>query len=162
MAKPPLSRFEQLTRDALRASQNAPNRAQAILGGQTPSRASMPHPEALAEVAGRQLPGANRTEALYAAELHRRLIAGEVAEWWWQPLSLRLSYLKDGRGDYYRPDFMVQLASGHIEIHETKGFMEDDARTKLKAACALYPFAFIVIRRVRGAWELIRFQGSFP
>ncbi len=40
-----------------------------------------------------------------------------------------------------------QLAGREIEIHETKGFWEEDARIKFKVAAATYPFRFIGVTR---------------
>jgi hypothetical protein len=40
-----------------------------------------------------------------------------------------------------------QLARREIEIHETKGFWEEDARIKFKVAAATYPFRFIGVTR---------------
>ncbi len=59
----------------------------------------------------------------------------------------------------YTPDFHVLTRSGEIEIHEVKGFMEDDAWVKLKVAAEqfqMYRF-FKATRRAKkhgGGWEV--------
>lgn len=150
-----MNRFKTLTEAAL-AAQKGDTRAHQIFAPRPGN------PPASAMVAGRELVGANKTEAAYGTELQRRFVAGEIAEWWWQPFSLRLCFMKGAVGDYYRPDFMVQLMDGSLQIHETKGFMQDDARTKLKMAAAIYPFRFILVKRDRGAWAYTPFLASLP
>ena len=45
---------------------------------------------------------------------------------------------------------------GTMEIHETKGHWEDDARVKIKVAATLFPFRFFAITQGRkekkGQW----------
>lgn len=49
------------------------------------------------------------------------------------------------------------LATGELEMHEVKGFWEDDARVKIKVAASFYPFSFIAARpkpkEEGGGWE---------
>lgn len=78
----------------------------------------------------------NRLEQRYADRLTDLARIGEVAWWRAKPFSIRLSCSRN----FYRPDFLVQLADGTLEIHETKGFMEEDALQKLKEVRGLYPF----------------------
>ena len=42
---------------------------------------------------------------------------------------------------------MVLTADGVLEIHETKGFMQDDANVKLKVAACSFPFVFRLVKR---------------
>lgn len=109
-----------------------------------------------------RMPGANDLEVAYGAFLDHQKAMGEVLEWYWQPMSLRLTFLEDGRGDFYRPDFLVVTSTREIQIHETKGFMQDDARTKLKVAAALYPFRFVLVQRKGGVWERTRYVAALP
>jgi hypothetical protein len=37
-------------------------------------------------------------------------------------------------------------ASGLMEMHEVKGFWQDDARAKIKIAADIFPFRFIAIK----------------
>ena len=44
------------------------------------------------------------------------------------------------RGErFYKPDFIVTLLDGSIEIHETKGWMDSKSATKLKRMAKYYP-----------------------
>ena len=94
----------------------------------------------------------NKTEADYAAMLEARKRAGEIAWYAFEGVKLRLA-----DATFYSPDFAVMLTAGQLEMHEVKGFWQDDARVKIKVAASLYPFAFYAIRKVRGAWEVEAF-----
>lgn len=95
--------------------------------------------------------GMNRLEAEYAQILEDRKRKGEIAEWMYDAISLRLA-----RSTFYHPDFLVMLPDGTLEIHETKGFMRDDAAVKLKTAAALFPFLtfFLVTKPRGGGWSI--------
>jgi len=46
-------------------------------------------------------------------------------------------------------------SDGLLEMHEVKGFMQDDANVKLKVAASLYPFVFKIIRKGKaGIWNI--------
>jgi hypothetical protein len=94
----------------------------------------------------------NRTEAAYAAVLEQRMRAGEVLWYAFEPLKLRLA-----DRTYYSPDFAVMGADRVLEMHEVKGFWRDDARVKIKVAAAAFPFRFVAVQRVKGAWTYERF-----
>ena len=92
----------------------------------------------------------NRTEAAYAVLLEVRRRAGEVAEYHYEALTLKLA--DDTR---YTPDFFVVLADGVCELHEVKGFMRDDARVKVRVAARLFPFRFRVARHSKATgWQI--------
>jgi hypothetical protein len=91
----------------------------------------------------------NRTEAKYAAELELQRAAGTVAWWKFEGIKLRLA-----DGCFYSPDFAVMLADGVMEMHEIKGYWEDDARVKIKVASAMYPFRFVALTAKRGTWQI--------
>jgi hypothetical protein len=62
-----------------------------------------------------------------------------------QCINLRL-----GTKCFYRPDFLVCGPNGRMQVHETKGFMRDDARVKIIAAATMYPvFDFFLIRKAK-------------
>ena len=48
-----------------------------------------------------------------------------------------------------------------MEMHEVKGFWQDDARAKIKIAAGQYPFRFIAVRvkakKDGGDWEVEEF-----
>jgi hypothetical protein len=98
----------------------------------------------------------NRTEEAYAQNLEQLRVAGFLAWWKFEAIKLRLA-----DNTFYSPDFAVMLATGEIEMHEVKGFWEDDARVKIKVAASLYPFSFIAVRpkpkKHGGGWETEQF-----
>ncbi len=96
--------------------------------------------------------GMNRLETASELVLRARQQAGEVAWYRYEGIKLRLA-----DKTFYTPDFAVMLADGSLEMHETKGYWEDDARVKIKIAAETYPFRFVGIRRVKGAWEIEEF-----
>lgn len=102
----------------------------------------------------------NATESAYAQVLQGRLLAGQVAAYWFEGIKLRL-----GLNLWFTPDFLVQMADRTVEVHEVKatwrggrhagkaGFRED-ARVKIKAAAHQYPlFRFIAVRLDRSEWH---------
>lgn len=92
----------------------------------------------------------NKTEAAYADYLAARRDAGEVLWFRFEGLKLRLA-----DRTFYTPDFGVIVAGGALELHEVKGFMEEDAAVKLKSAVSQYPFVVRVVRRARGGdWDI--------
>lgn len=100
---------------------------------------------------GRMKAGAmNKTEQAYATTLEMRRAAGEVAWFKFEGLKFRLA-----DNTFFTGDFAVMLADGSLEIHEVKGFMLDDANVKIKVAAAMYPFAFKVIRKGKGAQWIV-------
>jgi hypothetical protein len=98
----------------------------------------------------------NKTEAAYAATLDARRYAGEVAWFKFEGVKLRLA-----DNTFYTPDFAVMLADGALEMHEVKGFWQDDARAKIKVAADLYPIRFIAVRvkkkKEGGGWHVEEF-----
>lgn len=94
----------------------------------------------------------NRMEAEYASMLEARKHAGEIAWYGFEAVKLRLA-----DSTFYSPDFAVMLSNGQMELHEVKGFWQDDARVKIKVAAALFPFAFFGIEKRRGAWVVEAF-----
>lgn len=106
---------------------------------------------------GRLKAGAkNKTEQAYDDHLRLRQLAGEVVWYRFEGIKLRLA-----DGTFYSPDFAVMVASGQLEIHEVKGFWQDDARVKIKVAADLYPFRFIAVtakaKRDGGGWQVEEF-----
>lgn len=94
----------------------------------------------------------NKTEQAYAAHLALLQRAGEIADYRFEPLKLRLA-----DKTFYTPDFAVVRADC-LELHEVKGFWEDDARVKIKVAAAQYPwFRFVAVQRKRQQWVMEEF-----
>jgi isocitrate dehydrogenase kinase/phosphatase len=93
----------------------------------------------------------NNTEAAYAALLTLRKQSGEVAEFYFERVTLKLA--DDTR---YTPDFLVIGSDELITFVEVKGFLRDDARVKFKVAADQYPWAkFLMVRKVKGGWETL-------
>lgn len=92
--------------------------------------------------------GMNKLEADYAMQLEMRKRVGQILWYEYEAVKLRLA-----DNTFYTPDFMVMLANGELEIHETKSHWEDDARVKIKVAADKFPFRFIAMTRVKGQWK---------
>lgn len=99
----------------------------------------------------RPAPGTmNKMEARYAAFLELQRRNNLLAAWWYESMKFRLA-----DRTWYTPDFMVQRNDGLMEIHETKGFMEEDANVKIKVQSELYwLFPVFLVREVRGNFTL--------
>jgi hypothetical protein len=95
----------------------------------------------------------NRTEAAYAEHLKQQERVGEVVWFKFEALKFRLA-----DSTFYTPDFAVLPASGYLEMHEVKGFWQDDARVKIKVAASIYPFRFVAITKKKGAWQREEFS----
>jgi hypothetical protein len=53
----------------------------------------------------------------------------------------------------YTPDFIALNLDGELIAYETKGFMRDDAKVKLKVAARMFSFVgFVLVERKAGAW----------
>lgn len=94
----------------------------------------------------------NKTEQAYEALLKEWQHLGIVAWFKFEGVKLRLA-----DNTFYTPDFAVMLANGQMELHEVKGFWQDDARAKIKIAADMYPFRFLAVRpkakKDGGGWE---------
>jgi len=98
----------------------------------------------------------NKTEADYQIYLENRKSLGIIAWFKFEGIKLRLA-----DNTFYTPDFAVMLATGHMELHEVKGFWTDDARVKTKVAASLYPFQIIAVtkqtKKAGGGWDFEKF-----
>lgn len=98
---------------------------------------------------GRHRPGVmNRLESKYAAKLESDKNTGHVQWYAFEAIKLKLA-----DKTYLTPDFLVMTNDGYLECHEVKGFMYDDAAVKLKVAANKFPFKFVLIKQLRGAWD---------
>lgn len=99
----------------------------------------------------------NKTEAAYERHLEGLKHAGEVAWFKFEGVKLRLA-----DNTFYTPDYAVMLAGGQMEMHEVKGFWQDDARAKIKIAADLYPFRFLAVKakakKDGGGWDVEAFE----
>lgn len=106
---------------------------------------------------GRLKTGAmNKTEQAYGAHLELLRQSGYVAWFKFEGVKLRLA-----DNTFYSPDFAVMLTDGQMQMHEVKGFWQDDARVKIKVAADLYPFEFIAVKakakKDGGGWAMEEF-----
>ncbi|WP_048996105.1 hypothetical protein [Burkholderia multivorans] len=92
----------------------------------------------------------NKTEQRYAAHLEARKQAGEIVWYRFEGIKFRLA-----DNTFFTVDFAVMLTDRSLEMHEVKGFMQDDANVKLKVAADAYPFRFVLVRKAKGgAWDI--------
>ena len=95
----------------------------------------------------------NKTEQAYSNFLENRKIAGDVLWFKFEGVKLRLA-----DNTFYTPDFAVLGADEVMEMHEVKGFMQDDAAVKIKVAASIYPFRFFLCKvrpkKDGGGWTL--------
>ena len=103
----------------------------------------------------------NKTEAAYAQELEQSKLAGKILDYWFEPMSLRLSHPPQGQPARYTPDFMVLCPDGLTVIQDVKGTGLDDyaAIVRLKCAAEQYPlWEFQLVKRRRkkdgGGWDV--------
>lgn len=98
----------------------------------------------------------NKLETDYSRHLDSRKQRGEIFGYFFESFKLRLA-----DKTWYTPDFLVILADGTLEFHETKGFRRDDAMVKIKVAAEQYPvFAFLLVEQAQGAWAMSRFNSG--
>lgn len=99
----------------------------------------------------------NKTEQAYEDYLTLLQRAGKVVWFKFEGVKLRLA-----DNTFYTPDYAVMLDSGQMEMHEVKGFWQDDARAKIKIAAELYPFRFLAAKpkskKDGGGWEIEVFE----
>jgi hypothetical protein len=101
----------------------------------------------------------NKTEAAYALVLEAQRMAGEIAEWKFEGIKLRLA-----DRTHYTPDFDVWGVGGELVFHEVKGakaIFRDDAKVKVKVAAEQFQrFGFLVViprkRKDGGGWEITK------
>lgn len=94
----------------------------------------------------------NKTEKAYDDYLELQKLAGEIVWHKFEAVKLRLA-----DNTFYTCDFAVLGKDMVLELHEVKGFWQDDARVKIKVAAALYPFRFVAVKALAkkhgGGWE---------
>jgi len=124
-------------------------------GTPTPPSTAKTIPMAVCEFTAPEFnPDMNKTEAEYAAMLENLRQRGWVAMWKYEAITLKLA-----DNTRYTPDFLVLMADGTLEFHETKGgFIREDGWLKLKMAAALFPFRFYLCQKAAkkdgGGWSI--------
>lgn len=98
----------------------------------------------------------NKTETAYAQELEARKNAQELLWYAFEGVTLKLA-----DGCRYTPDFAVLRVDGVMEMHEVKGYWQDDAKAKIKVAADKFPFKFIAVykrpKKDGGGWKVEEF-----
>lgn len=82
----------------------------------------------------------NGLEKRYAAHLDVRKAVGEVADWKFEQLKLKLAM-----NTSWNPDFGLLMPDGKLALHEVKGHWEDDARVKIKWAAKDFGTWFAIV-----------------
>lgn len=122
-----------------------------------PSRAYIRMKPHYAKATKRRIPGQmNKTEQAYSLILEARKRNGEIRDWRYEELTLKLA--KDTR---LTVDFMVIAADDTIEMHEIKGsFVREDAWAKLKIAATLFPFRFLLAQYKAKTWTISEVEAA--
>ena len=99
----------------------------------------------------------NKTEQAYELEVLKPAMQDGSISWYrFEGIKLRLA-----DNTFYTPDFCVMRSDGTMEMHEVKGFWQDDARVKIKVAADMYPLKFIAVKRQAkkngGGWSIEEF-----
>lgn len=99
----------------------------------------------------------NKTEQAYELEVLKPAMQDGLIIWYrFEGVKLRL-----GDNTFYTPDYCVMRSDGTMEMHEVKGFWQDDARVKIKVAADMYPLKFIAVKRQAkkngGGWSIEEF-----
>ena len=96
----------------------------------------------------------NKLERDYWEHLEELRLAGEIIDFRYERIAFIL-----GHDCRFFPDFLVIYPDGRITLHEVKGFMEEDARVKLKTFASLFPYfpLYLVTReRANARWKVER------
>ena len=98
----------------------------------------------------------NKSEAAYATALEAARNAQAIVWYQFEGITLKLA-----DGCRYTPDFAVLRADGVMEMHEVKGYWQDDAKAKIKVAAEKFPFVFKAVykqaKKDGGGWRIEEF-----
>lgn len=132
----------------------APSMLYARLG--KPSTAPAAGPGADFYALGRVAKGKmNKTEAAYAQRLEAMKHSGQILDWKFHVLRVRLA-----DATFYEPDFLVLTAEREIQIHEVKGgFTTDKGQMKVKLCAEVLPwFRVFKCSKKGGEWLIQEFS----
>jgi hypothetical protein len=100
----------------------------------------------------RRVPGhMNKLEARYAGHLDLLKMSGQLKQWWFEAIALRI-----GQRCFWHPDFLIEQKDGRLELHDTKGHVKDDALVKAKAIASKFPFPVYHVKWIKGQWQQTR------
>lgn len=94
----------------------------------------------------------NKTEKHRAIQLEALKRDGQIREWWYEKITLKLA--DDTR---YTPDMAIVENDGTLRFEEIKGFWREDSRVKIKVAASLFPCKFTAMQLVKGEWKTEEF-----
>jgi hypothetical protein len=118
------------------------------VGGSIDTPARLPLPDLFA--------GMNKTERARAIQLEALKRDGQIRDWRFEAVTLKLA--PDCR---YTPDFYVLDNQGTVRFEETKGFWREDAKVKIRVAAKLFPEFFFVALRADGAgWTVEEYRAA--
>ena len=83
----------------------------------------------------------NKLEEEYSRLLEIEQAQGHIIWWAFEAIKFRIAEKKC----WYTPDFLIMRPDGELEIHETKGYMEDKSLIKYKVFVDKYPFNLVLI-----------------
>ncbi len=103
----------------------------------------------------------NGTEKAYAVQLQAFKDAGAIYDFKFHAFTLTIANPPNAKDARWTPDFAVWNGPEMIlEFHEVKGFMQDHALVRIKAAAAQYPHPIFVIKRRTkkdgGGWNSVQ------
>ncbi|TGT42762.1 hypothetical protein [Mesorhizobium sp. M8A.F.Ca.ET.165.01.1.1] len=107
-----------------------------------PRRASWK--QAWHEVGGKRFFARSEWEHQYAIILERRKALKIIIDWEHEPDTFWFNKIKRGARSY-TPDFKVTYASGEVEYHEIKGWMDDRSKTKIKRMRIYHPKVKLIV-----------------
>ena len=111
----------------------------------------------------RHAPGErNKLEASYEAHLELLKRAGEIDDYKFEGVKLRLA-----DNTFFTPDFIVFTKDGFVELHDTKGtttkilkkgkvkapWCEEDAKLKMKVIAEAWPFKMLMVFKTSEGWQ---------
>jgi len=121
-------------------------------------KTNTPHPGPKPRARGRVLPGhqrgkMNEAEAAYGDLLAAQKLAGEIADYWFEAVTLTIADPPTAKVTRWTPDFMVLDRFGYVCFVDVKGTRPRDEQAeqvKIKAAAERYPhFRFVIARQRR-------------
>jgi hypothetical protein len=102
--------------------------------------------------------GPNSWEKRYADLLETLKRDGKIADWIYEPSSLKLFEVEESKRRY-TPDFMVVFPDRRVRFVEVKGRQREDAILKFEAAAARYwwfEFVMVTIDSKTKAWKILK------
>jgi hypothetical protein len=94
----------------------------------------------------------NKLEKRYSDRLEMLKMSGKIIDWKYEAIKFMLADRTS-----YSPDFLV-ITADEMQLHETKGFLRDDAAVKFKTAAAMFPwFRWIMVKYPNRAtgWQVV-------